>query len=70
MGQFQAGQLMLENTFRAEFFVPSGSEFPDFCQGREVTSIQPTWQAHPRRGCHDVKTRGRGGWVASGKIPL
>lgn len=68
MGQFQAGQLMLENTFRAEFFVPNGSEFPDFCQEREVTSIQPIWQTHPPRGCHDVKTWG--GWVASGKIPL
>lgn len=39
-------RVMLDDAFGAEFFAPKGSEFPDFCQGREVTSAQPVWQAH------------------------
>lgn len=53
-------RMILENTFRAEFFVPKGSEFPDFCQTREVTSAQPIWQAHRLLGCHDVRKWGMG----------
>lgn len=42
-GEWDSSRLartMQENTFRAEFFVPNNSEFPDFCQGREGTSAQ------------------------------
>lgn len=59
-GQLQAGPEVQENTFRAEFFVPDGSEFPALCQGWEVTSAQPIWQAHAHLGCHDVKKWRRG----------
>jgi hypothetical protein len=58
-GSSKLAREVLENTFRAEFFVPKGSEFPDFCQGWEVTSAQPI-QAHPHLGCHDVKKWGMG----------
>lgn len=53
-------RMMLENTFGAQFFVPNGSEFPGLCQGQEVTSAQPIWQAHQHLGCHDVKKWGMG----------
>lgn len=59
-GQLQAGREVLENTFRAEFFVQNGSEFPASCQGWEVTSAQPIWQAHAHLGCHDVREWRRG----------
>lgn len=53
-------RMMLENTFRAEFFVPKVSEFPDLCQKREVTSAQPILQACQLLGCHDVENWGMG----------
>ena len=53
-------RMMLENTFGAEVFVPKGSEFPDFCQRREVTSAQPIRQACQLLGCHDVENWGMG----------
>lgn len=62
-GQWDSSRLagrILESTFRAEFFVPHYSELPGLCQGLEVTSVQPIWQAHQRLGCHDVKKWGMG----------
>lgn len=59
-GQLQAGREVLENTFGAEFFVPNGSEFPALCQGWEVTSAQPVWQAHAHLGSHVATERRRG----------
>lgn len=52
-------RVMLENTFGAEIFVPKDSEFPDFCQRREVTSARPIWQARQLLG-RPVKKWGMG----------